>query len=171
MGKTNLATDPREQALIPEQYRKAIKPTPLKGRVFVWEMSQLLVDHTTTNDYDANGRLLQHDNAQFRKDLQDFLRIDDPLPEMIWVKPGFAHVNETIKQQIKAAKMDICQAQYNELRLVLLQQGTMAAQWIRTYFLEAPDVYVSQKEYFSNVLLKRWERDPCEDRKKKNKPA
>ena len=169
MGKTNIANNPQEQLLIPEEYRKAIKPIPLQGRIFLWEMTQLKNDDhrhsdnqtTTTN----SAAVLRHSNVQFRNDLQHFLRLEHALPEMIWVKPGFAHVNETIKAHITSQKIDICNDQYEQLRAVLLHQGTLAARWIRDYFLHADGVYVSQKEYFSQVILKRWGRDPCLDRR------
>lgn len=147
MGKTNMDTDPQEQALIPTEYQKLIKPVPLKGRIFLWDISQL-----------------NSDNPHFREDLRQFLRLDDPLPEMIWVKPGFSHEKNPMKHEVMSKKIDICDSQYNEIRKILLKQGTLASQWIRKYFLEAEGVFVSQKEHFSNVILKSWERDICLDR-------
>ena len=147
LGKTQIETDPQEQALIPTEYQKLIKPVPLKGRIFLWDISQL-----------------NSDNPHFRQDLQEFLRLEEPLPEMIWIKPGFSHEKNPLKHEINSKKIDICEDQYKELRDILLRQGTMAAQWMRTYFLEAEGVFVSQKEHFSNVILKSWERDICLDR-------
>ena len=166
LGKTNILADPQQQALIPTEYRKMIKPVPLKGRIFLWDISQLKQDNpdgdasTSTESHQQH----QHSNAQFREDLRQFLRLEEPLPEMIWVKPGFTHSNATVKDQVASQKIDICEDQYQQLRTVLTQQGALAAQWIRTYFLEAEGVFVSQKDYFSNVVLASWGRDPCRDR-------
>ena len=138
-----------------------IKPIPLKGRIFMWDISQLKQDNL-----DGAGDVLQSSNAQFREDLRLFLRLDESLPEMIWVKPGFNHSkNATLKDQVTSQKIDICDDQYLKLRSVLLEQGSLAAQWIRRYFLEAEGVFVSQKDYFSNVVLTSWTEDPCNKRR------
>lgn len=154
MGKTNIDTDPQEKALIPAEYQKLIKPVPLKGRIFLWDISQL-----------------NSDNPHFREDLRQFLRLDDPLPEMIWVKPGFHHNKNPFKHEVMSKKIDICDTQYKEIREILLRQGTLASDWIRKYFLEAEGVFVSQKEHFSNVILKSWERDICLDRPAKKQES
>ena len=168
LGKTNLATDPHEQALIPKEYRKMIRPVPLQGRIFLWDISQLKPDLDTTTTA-AAAAAVPHSHAQFREDLRQFLRLEEPLPEMIWVKPGVSHdrlnLNETIQQKVANSKIDICEERYGTLRAVLVQQGALAAQWIRTYFLPADGVFVSQKEYFSKVVLESWGRDPCEERR------
>jgi hypothetical protein len=153
MGKTNITNDPNEQALIPYPYRKFIQPVPLKGRVFLWEISQL-----QPNNHPRQQTL-------FRHDLQQFLHLPQPLPEMIWIKPGFDHAhNQTLQHHVQTQKIDICDTQYQPLRQVLLSQAILAAQWIRQYFLNAPGVYVSDREYFVNVILKSWERDPCDEK-------
>lgn len=164
LGKTNILTDPNEQILIPKEYRKMIKPVPLKGRIFLWDISQLKQDKVEET-LSTQSHTQRHSNAKFREDLQQFLRLEEPLPEMIWVKPGFAHSNTTIKEQVASQKIDICDDQYRALRAVLLQQGALAAHWIKIYFLEAEGVFVSQKEYFSSVVLASWGRDPCPDRR------
>lgn len=153
LGKTNISTDLKEQELIPQQYQQFIQPHAIQGQIFVWEISQLQPDKTIEG---------QQRNAQFRKDLQQFLHLDNPLPEMIWIKPGYDHsINATIKEQITSKKIDICEDRYQTLRNILVQQGILASKWIREYFLQADGVVVSQKEYFSNVILKSWEQDPC----------
>lgn len=165
LGKTNIANNTHEQELIPEQYRTAIKPKQLKGRVFMWDISQLKNTGQNNTTTDGDNGPYRHSNFQFRKDLQHFLRLEEPLPEMIWVKPGYAHQNSTILDHIDSKKIDICDFKYFKLRDILLKQGKLAAQWIRDYFLEAEGVFVSQKEYFVNVVLKSWEQDPCINRK------
>lgn len=166
LGKTNILVDSAEQALIPREYRKMIKPVPLKGRIFLWDISQLKQDNADRGGDLHPDQQNQHSNAHFREDLQHFLRLEEPLPEMIWVKPGFSHSkNATLKDQVASQKIDICDDQYLKLRTVLLEQGLLAAQWIRQYFLEAEGVYVSQKEYFSKVVLASWGQDPCPKRR------
>ena len=166
LGKTNILVDTAEQALIPKEYRKMIKPVPLKGRIFLWDISQLKQDRIDEGGDPDLEQQNQNSNAQFRKDLQHFLRLEEPLPEMIWVKPGFSHSeNATLKEQVASQKIDICDDQYSKLRALLLEQGSLAGQWIRRYFLEAEGVYVSQKEYFSNVVLPSWGQDPCQKRR------
>jgi hypothetical protein len=163
LGKTKIDTDPQERALIPLEYQKLIQPIALQGRIFLWDISQLKSDQELAAHDTLPGEV-RHSNAQFRKDLQQFLRLDYPLPEMIRVKPGFHHGNnQTAAQLVAVQKILICQDRYKELRQILLQQGKAAAQWIRDYFLEAEGVVVSQKEYFSEVILKRWEVDPCKN--------
>ncbi|CAB9528585.1 expressed unknown protein [Seminavis robusta] len=169
LGKTNILSNPAEMALIPREYHKNVQPIPLQGRIFLWEVSQLQTDQELLrNNNNHSSVFLQqqykHSNLQFRQDLQQFLRLDDPLPEMIKIKPGKQHPNNQIAQRVSANKIDICQPRYEELREILMRQSKLAATWIREYFLDAPGVYVSQKEHFSQVILKRWEQDPCDFR-------
>ncbi|CAB9521334.1 expressed unknown protein [Seminavis robusta] len=170
LGKTNILSNSAEKALIPPEYHKMIQPIPWQGRVFLWDVSQLQTDQELLQNNNHSSLLLhlhqhQHSNLQFRHDLQKFLRLDDSLPEMIKIKPGFHHrKNQTVAQQVAAQKIDICQPRYESIRQILVRQGKLAATWIREYFLEAPGVYVSQKEYFCQVILKQWEQDPCEFR-------
>ena len=82
LGKTNILTDPQQQALIPPEYRKMIKPVPLKGRIFLWDISQLKQDkaHGDASTSTESHQQHQHSNAQFREDLRQFLRLEGPLP-------------------------------------------------------------------------------------------
>lgn len=184
MGKTNITHDQKEQALIPKEYHSKIDPIyHMPGRVFLWDMSQLKLDKQHHEDmfggddkndpfihhHQLHPQHLQHSNQQFRKDLGQFLHLQYPLPPMIKVKPGFQHTNTTILEHVTNKKIDICESKYNTLRAVLLQQGTLAAQWIRDYFLKLDTVYVSQKDYFVNVILKSWTHDPCIDRRRRRK--
>ncbi|CAB9503073.1 expressed unknown protein [Seminavis robusta] len=173
LGKTNITSNPAERALIPRQYQSRIQPIPLQGRIFLWDVSQLQTDPELlqNNNNHSSLSLQQHSNLQFRQDLQQFLRLDHPLPEMIKIKPGIHHPNNHTAKQVAAKKIDICQPQYQSLRDILMTQGKLAATWIREYFLEAPGVYVSQKEYFSQVILKQWEQDPCEFRHVDTQPT
>ena len=87
--------------------------------------------------------------AQFVHDLQNFLGLSTPLP-----KPPF---HEHIQPD---NALQICRQEYEELRMVLVDAGRRAAEWIRRYFLNSPTVYVSNRRHFL-AQLDTWKTDPC----------
>jgi hypothetical protein len=91
-----------------------------------------------------------HDEP-FRHDLSSFLGLNETLPELVQ------------SSRPKSKAMDICQPRYKELRRVLLKNGQAASTWIRTYFMDHPDVVVSSPNRFRE-LLSTWMVDPCEER-------
>jgi hypothetical protein len=149
LGKTNI-TDPNEIKYIGQKIRRSMDALHTTQKVFLYEVSQL-------SDSDP-GR-----EAQLRTDLQTFLGLRKPIAPMIWFKPGKKH-NEKVLERVNQKKINICDDKFTHLRHVLMEQSINASRWIRQYFIQAPDVFVSSKEHFSSVLMKSWERDPCLDR-------
>jgi hypothetical protein len=151
-----MATDPDEQQYLAPEFRHTRDPivklpgkTPQK--IFLYEVSQL-------SDPDPDRA------ADLRTTLQSFLNLTIPLDPMIWYRPGKQHKNQWELERLNAKKINICDAQHEALRTVLRYQAGNASRWIRHYFLDAPDVVTSSKEYLRNIILPSWERDPCLDR-------
>jgi hypothetical protein len=149
LGKTN-TTDPDESRYIGMELRKFQRVISSKRRVFLYEVSQL-------SDKDETR------STAIRADLQQFLGLKKPIAPFIWFKPGRNHTRQELKR-IERKKIDICDDKFAKLRSTLMEQSVNASKWIREYFVDAEDVFVSSKEHFSNVLLMAWERDPCLDR-------
>jgi hypothetical protein len=153
LGKTSM-TDPAEYQYFGRSRRTPIDlrtNTTTKRRVFLYEVSQL-------SDKDSVR------GEDFRRSLQTFLHLTVPLDPMIWYKPGKVHDNANRLARLNAQKMNICDPHHQVLHRVLMEQAVNASRWIRNYFLDAPDVVVSSKEYLRNTILASWERDPCLDR-------
>lgn len=125
---------------------------PSRNRVFIMELGQLSIENKTRA-------------RQLVNDLESFLGLDEkvgdiPLPKLKRHRPkhGIAtNVNESILEE---KLMDICLPTYDELRSVLVTIGRSASEWIISYFVESPEVFVSDKSRFES-LLKVWGRDPC----------
>ena len=132
LGKTEQTDE--ELALI------SIKRTNEEGRIpnpiFLYDVHQL---------GDANTRR----HAQFVKDVQNFVGLSKPLP-----KPP---THERIQPE---NPLPICNDEYKELRMVLVDAGQRAAEWIQRYFLPIPSVYVSNQQHFL-AQLDTWKTDPC----------
>ena len=153
-GKTNILDDPNELQYINSKSTKkknSIDIVPTKRRIFLYEINQL-------NDPDPTREL------QFRYDLQQYLRLQKPIDPFIRVKPGKNITDPHHVQLVENNKIDICTEQYDDLRSILMPQAINASKWIRQYFINAKDVYVSSSEYFATNLMKSWELDPCIER-------
>lgn len=156
LGKTHMATDPDEQQYLAPEFRHTLDPIvkppgKTSQKIFLYEVSQL-------SDPDPDRA------ADLRTTLQSFLNLTIPLDPMIWYRPGKQHKNQWELERLNAKKINICDAQHEALRTVLRYQAGNASRWIRHYFLDAPDVVTSSKEYLRNIILPSWERDPCLDR-------
>jgi hypothetical protein len=149
LNKTALSK--QELKLIDPVYHRFIHTVPIQSRIFLYEVSQL-------NERNASRAL------QFRKDMQDFLHLQNILPEMIWVKPGYTHRHQRKISILNSKKIDICHANYTRIRGVLMKHSVLASRWIRRYFMQSPDVVVSSPEYFQSDILQSWEQDPCIER-------
>ncbi|KAL7551465.1 hypothetical protein ACHAWF_014653 [Thalassiosira exigua] len=115
---------------------RRISPNPFK--VFIYTMEQL-------NDKDERRA-----NA-FRSDLQQFLRLENPLEP--FSKENINHVTHE-------ESIDICEERFNPLRDVLVRQGNITAQWIRDQLLKSEDIYVGGRQRFVE-LISTWGNDPC----------
>jgi hypothetical protein len=141
--------------------------------LFLYEISQL-------SDKNATRA------STLRKDLQEFLNLNQPVSPMIWFKPGRNQSSIPAQKTINERKINICQSQYgksvesaalisclpssgthtfmahqDDIRAVLMRQAVNASLWIRQYFVHSPTVKVSSKDYFVQDLVSSWERDPC----------
>ena len=124
--------------------RKYVQSPPLPNRIFLYDLAQMdWSNHPSTFD-------------QLRQDLSQFLGLP---PSMSLRRPegakSISHDNRD-----SSILLDICEPQYEEFRLELLDIGSKAAKWILEYFVHSPDVTVSSPEFFEQQLH-QWEYDPC----------
>ena len=161
LGKTNITTNMEEMDYVDVQMRTAIDPIQTNRNVFLYEVSQL-------SDKDTKRSL------QFQQDLQHFLHLKQPIPPLIWYRPGQNRIttdntNNTTHVS-RSNTIDICDGRYNAIRAILLHHSKQASRWIRKYFIHAEGVVVSSKSYFENSVLQRWEIDPCVERQSRKLP-
>jgi hypothetical protein len=135
-GKTNM-TNPAERSLLRlrDKYQFI---SPIENRVFLYDVAQL---------YDVNTTRTQ----LFKKDLKDFLGLQADMPEP---------KNASSGTKPKYTKIDICQPKFDNLRTELVAVGKRASLWIRKYFLNSDQVFVSSRDFFEESL-KEWKLDPC----------
>ena len=116
----------------------------LPNSIFLYDITQLH-DTNETRAY------------MFRRDLGRFLKLDHSVPD--WVREKGTRDKRKV--------LNICESKYSLLRQTLMQNAQSASTWIRTYFLDAPDVTVSSREYLESILLLEWMVDPCIQRNAK----
>jgi hypothetical protein len=135
-GKTNMS-DPSERSLL-RMRNKYQFISLIDNPVFLYDVGQL---------YDSDKKR----SDIFKSDLQQFLGLDTPLDDFEDTSGG---------TKPKEKRMHICEDKYTDLRAELMANGKRASQWIRKYFLESDQVFVSSRDYFESIL-KEWENDPC----------
>ena len=140
LGKTPMLEEEKE--LFSQKMIPYIKPLS-QSKIFLYDIDQLRTNDTST----------------FRNELENFLELEKPLPEPPHFIPGKNRTGKLLVDVTKI-KIDICEERYDELRKVLLDNGTRAQKWIRTYFLESEDVTVPDRPNFERILEK-WTVDPC----------
>jgi hypothetical protein len=120
----------------------------LPNRIFLYETQQL--------DFSSNEAYAR----QFRFDLHDFLNLKQSLPTTILkIKPDYKF-NKRLQRRKNRFKIDICKTDYQPLRDELMKVASLSSTWIRKEFLNSPDVHVSSRPYFEQ-LLEDWLVDPC----------
>jgi len=129
---------PEEKHLLDTPRHLKWRVGKMKNPVFLYEIGQLKDDNATRVE-------------QYKSDLQHYLGLQSPLPEVY---------GKEISSRPKENVFDICDSQYDELRMELMKHAQAASTWIRDFFLESPDVTVSSPEYFRELLL-TWMYDPC----------
>lgn len=148
LGKTNQTTDLEEWALLKDFYlpdETRMAPAPyVPHKVFFLETSQLA---------DKN----ENRAAQLRMDLQEFLGLRLPFPPVFHIRPMKRKIDAAQKERLR---MDICNPQHDALRTELMRIARAASVWIRRYFLESEDVFVSSREFLEETLS-TWMVDPC----------
>jgi hypothetical protein len=150
----------KELDYIEAQYHKQRNPLVIasggRPQVFLYEVSELTSSSSSSSSTTNNAS-----DIDLRHALQSFLGLAIPISPFIWFKPGRDHEGDQEKiKALDAKKIDICQGQYDALRQILQQQATNASRWIRHYLLEAPEVSVSNKASFAEIM-RGWETDPC----------
>lgn len=136
LGKTDLKTDNERKLLRRPLYKNLMRLPSLPNPLFLYEISQLRGPDEVLVD-------------QYRKDVSEYLGLSQllgPIPE--------AEPTDRVKA------LDICEEMYKEIRVELMKHARAASLWIRNYLLPHPDIRVSSKEHFVQ-LLKQWMVDPC----------
>jgi len=118
---------------------KRISPNPFK--LFIYTPEQLS---------DKNVKRQE----QFRRDLQEFLRLESPL-QSFEDAPKINSNEVTYPEYI-----DICDPEFTSLRNSLLIAGERSSEWIRSKFMKSDDVIVSDKDFFVENIM-TWSVDPC----------
>lgn len=121
--------------------------SPLPNEIFLFELQQL-----------SDQNEARHE--RFKADIQDYLSLSQPLPDMIHFTPGRVWHDELQKEK-DAKKIDICQDQFLPLRRALMKMSRMSSRWIRDEFLGLPSVHVSSDDYVRQILETEWMVDPC----------
>ena len=96
---------------------------------------------------------------KFRRDFHSFMGLEQELPKMKHHKPG-QKWGKAIQQKKDSKKIDICDEQWISVRRELLRLSRQGSMWIRNVFLDMPDVHVSSRPFFEELLV-AWMDDPC----------
>mmetsp|Transcript_25480 Transcript_25480/g.40001 ORF Transcript_25480/g.40001 Transcript_25480/m.40001 type:complete len:146 (+) Transcript_25480:877-1314(+) len=121
------------------------------GPVFFYDVSQL---SESSNDGGARS-------TQFRTDLKRFLGLQKEIPPFPLVNTsGRFDFLPDVKHQVNRNKIDICQPNHDVIRKVLMEKAKLASTWIRDYFLQSDEVFVSSRDHFE-LILESWMHDPC----------
>lgn len=138
-------TDPEEIMLLSPFWDRNWNISTLpktSNPIFLCEISQL-------GDKNATRQ------AQFRKDLQQFLGLASEFPEIQKVRPGYSS-----KVYNEDKKINICDETFSPVREELMNVARHASIWLRKYFMQSEEVYYSSGEFLDESLQK-WMDDPC----------
>lgn len=94
-------------------------------------------------------------SAQFRKGLQSFLGLTEPLPSL-----GHENINHFQGSRAHPETIDICDSQWSDLRSQIIADGRVTATWIQDRLVASPHVSVSDDPFFRSTL-DTWMHDPC----------
>jgi hypothetical protein len=131
--------------LVPDDFawlgknRKTVLPT--KNKVFLYLQEQF---------EDQNATRFQ----KFLDDLLSFVGVE----EARVTSDDFPSYNVINKKKKKA--FDICDEAHKEVRNALVLGGKATAKWMETNLENSKDVFVSDKEYFLD-MVKTWGQNPC----------
>lgn len=129
--------------------RRAVTPMDIKyipNEIYLFDLKQLA---------DTNETRME----QMRRDIKDFMGLDHDLDQVGHFVPGKQH-NPLIQAEKDKHKIDICEDNYIPVRREMMQLSRLSAQWIRETFLDLPEVHVSNREHFEEIL-ETWMHDPC----------
>ena len=107
---------------------------------------------------DTNSTRVQ----RFGEDLQRLLHLPEPaLPPPPRSKPGKKWFKR-LQRKRNRHKISICENRYLPVRNELLRISQEVSDWIlHSGFLDHPDVHVSSRYYFEEIMTKYWMADPC----------
>lgn len=114
------------------------------GKIFLMDIGQLF----------PSEKASEH----LARDLTEFLGLQHQLPNLEDVVPDSSKYTDKERRKYF---ISICDAEHKELRKVLLDIGRDAYVWIRDYFVKSPDVIVSSRDDFLE-LISKWQYDPCD---------
>jgi hypothetical protein len=137
-------TSPRERMLLfgsdtthPTNFN--ISETPIPNQIFFYETQQLA---------DPNEQRA----SKFRRDLADFLELNETFPVPPRVKPEEAFLpKKRLEGRARWKIRDFCSPEYDSIRNVLLQHSRDVADWIQEFFLHA-DIVVSSPQYLHSLF-------------------
>lgn len=118
---------------------------PSNGTVFLMDIAQLFPSEKASR--------------HLARDLSQFLGLNKQLPSLEDVPPDSSRYTDPERTKYF---INICDGEHQHLREILVSIGKEAYIWIRDYFLDSPDVVVSSKEDFLD-LISKWQYDPCAD--------
>jgi hypothetical protein len=145
LGKTNQSTADEKKLLKPLPSKVPILG-PMRNQVFLYEISQL------GDEDDARA-------DKYRRDLGSFLGLEHEISPIVRDEESLNYHYD----------LDICEDRYRPLRRALMDIAKPASEWIRTYFMQSPEVVVSSPEFFNELLLE-WMEDPCDKESDENDP-
>jgi len=137
MGKTKLVEKSEYELLGVD---KVVTPPFMANKVFLYEVSQ---------PFDRNRSRAE----VYAKDLSDFIGLKKPLEPIVPRSSNGGNFHFAI---------DICEPKFDELRAELMVIGRNASKWISTYFMDHPDVTISDPQHFRDDILQSWLIDPCD---------
>eukprot|EP00978_Attheya_sp_CCMP212_P012440 scaffold31070_cov46-Attheya_sp.AAC.3 len=140
LGKTPMNTRAEEKML---DHKMSIHSLS-DAKVFILDVEQLGDENATL----ANKVLW---------DIHSYLELEHDLPP---IKPKESKHAEENKEEI-----NICDSKYKFVREILIEIGAEASNWIQNYFLQSPDVYVSSRDHFIDII-NQWQYDPCDTKGK-----
>lgn len=144
LGKTDMAEDAELELLKGFLREDEINQWPMRlpNKIFFLETTQM----ADKNESRA---------AKFRKDLQEFLGLQQGLPPVLHVRPG---KDRKVQQDLK---IDMCSAENTAIRQELMRISKKASLWFRNFLLNSPDVVVSSRDYLEDIFASSWLQDPC----------
>ena len=121
------------------------------GEIFLYDLNQL----SDTNKTRAR---------QFRQDLASFLGLEGEMPPIPHVNTlGRFDYIDAWKKEAHKRKINICDDEHDYARRILQDKTIRTSKWIREYFLQSDEVFVSSRDYFTEIL-EGWMENPCLNR-------
>lgn len=115
--------------------------------VFIFDVAQLADTNETRRE-------------SFRQDMTNYLGLKKLLPPLIQEKPGMSWSSH-IQSKKDTQKINICDTQHFSVRQELMRLSRQNSQWIREVFINSPDVEVSSRPFFEQII-EGYMVDPCE---------